>query len=261
MAPDEVTVPVALQMLEQARQAEEPLGHCPETGKPVYLKLGRFGPYVQRGSLDDEEKPKNASLLKGMQPADVTLELALKLLSLPRELGNHPETGKPVVAYNGRFGPYIKSGDDTRSLPAGQSPLDVTLEQAVTLLAQPKAARRGFGRVKEPLKTFDESPVTKQKVQLLDGRYGPYLTDGETNASLPKDVSPDELTHGQALAILAERAAQGPPKKKSRRGAARKSAKAKEPVETPPKTIKVAKAVKTAKKRAPKRKSAKKKGA
>lgn len=244
MAPDEVTVPVALQLLEQAQLAEEPLGICPETQKPVYLKLGRFGPYVQRGSLDDEEKPKNASLLKGMQPADVTLEVALKLLSLPRELGAHPTTEKPIVAYNGRFGPYIKSGDDTRSLPAGLSPLDVSLEQAVELLAQPKAARRGFGKPREPLKTFDESPITKQQVQLLDGRYGPYLTDGETNASVPKDVSLDELTHGQALAILAERAAQGPPKKKSRRKTAPKAAAKKTT-----KTAKTAKPKKAAKKK------------
>jgi DNA topoisomerase-1 len=256
VAPDEITVPVALQMLEQAQQAEEPVGVCPETNKPVFVKIGRFGPYVQRGLLDDEEKPKNASLLKGMQPSDVTLEVALKLLSLPRELGIRPESGNPVVAYNGRFGPYIKSGDDTRSLPAGLSPLEVTLEQALELLAQPKAARRGFGRVKEPIKVYDESPITKQKVQLLDGRYGPYLTDGETNASLPKDVSADELTHGQALAILAERAAQGPPKKKSRRAAARKTA--------PPKAVKTAKpkaakAPRAAKKKAAKKKAAKKK--
>jgi DNA topoisomerase-1 len=245
-----------LQLLEQAQQAEEPLGVCPETHKPVYLKIGRFGPYVQRGSLDDEEKPKNASLLKGMQPADVTIEVALKLLSLPRELGVRPEAGTPVVAYNGRFGPYIKSGEDTRSLPAGLSPLDVTLEQALELLAQPKAARRGFGRVKEPLKAYEESPVTKQKVQLLDGRYGPYLTDGETNASLPKDVSVDELTHGQALAILAERAAMGPPKKKSRRAMAKKAATPK-----PAKAAKVAKPKATAEKapRAAKKKAAKRK--
>src|SRR6185437_15355328 len=118
---------------------DEPLGICPETGKPVFLKLGRFGPYVQRGTPDDEEKPKNASLLKGMKPEDVTLEVALKLLELPRELGNHPQSGLPIMAYNGRFGPYIKCGDDTRSLPAGLSPIDVTLPQALELLAQPKA--------------------------------------------------------------------------------------------------------------------------
>ena len=129
LVPDELTVERAVEMLNQAEQAEQPLGHCPETGKPVFLKIGRFGPYVQRGTAEDEEKPKNASLLKGMKPEDVTLEVALKLLSLPRELGADPKTGQNVVAHNGRFGPYVKSGDETRSLPADLSPIDVTLEQ------------------------------------------------------------------------------------------------------------------------------------
>jgi DNA topoisomerase-1 len=223
MAPDELTVSKALELLEQSAQAEQPLGICPETGKPVFVKIGRFGPYVQRGTMDDEEKPKNASLLKGMQPADVDLATALKLLSLPRELGPDPKTGKPVTAYNGRFGPYVKSGDETRSLPATMSPLDVTLEQALELLAQPKAARRGFGQPRQPLKELGESPVTKQKIQLFDGRYGPYVTDGETNASVPKGVSASELTTEQALELLAARAALGPPKSKRKKAAPKRA--------------------------------------
>ncbi len=225
MAPDELTIALALEMLEQSAQSEEPVGHCPETGKPVFLKVGRFGPYVQRGTPEDEEKPKNASLLKGMKPEDITLEVALRLLSLPREVGTLPASGFPIVAYNGRFGPYIKCGDDTRSLPAGLSPIDVTLEQALELLAQPKAMRRGFGAPKEPLKVFDESPVTKQKIQLLEGRYGLYLNDGVTNASLPKGAEPDSLTKEQALELLAARAAMGPAKPK--KGARRKGPPAK----------------------------------
>ncbi len=223
MAPDELTVETALELLSQAAQAEEPLGHDPETGKPVYLKVGRFGPYVQRGTPEDEEKPKNASLLKGMKPEDVTLEVALRLLSIPRELGAHPTSGEPIVAYNGRFGPYVKSGDETRSLPAGLSPIDVTLEQAIELLAQPKAARRGFGAPREPLRVLDESPVTKQKIQLLEGRYGLYLTDGETNASLPKGLAADAVTQEQALELLAARAAMGPSKKSAKKKSAKKS--------------------------------------
>ncbi len=215
--PDEVTLEVAEELLSQAAQADEPLGHCPDTGKPVFLKIGRFGPYVQRGTSDDDEKPKNASLLKGMEPDDVTLEVALALLSLPRELGNHPESGTPVVAHNGRFGPYVKCGDETRSLPADVSPIDVTLEKALELLAQPKAARRGFGARREPIKVFEDSPVTGEKVQLFDGRYGPYLTDGTTNASLPKGTAIEDVTHAQALELLAARAAQGPPKKRAGR--------------------------------------------
>ncbi len=216
-APDEVTIEKALEMLGQAQQAEEPLGHDPASGKPVYLKVGRFGPYVQCGSTDDEEKPRNASLLKGMTPDGVDLPTALKLLSLPRELGKHPVSGEPVVAYNGRFGPYVKCGEETRSLPSHLSPLDVTLEQSLELLAQPKQARRGFGQKKAPLKVFEPSPVNKEKIELLDGRYGMYVTDGTTNASLPRSMSAEELTPEFAVRLLAERAAAGPAKKKPRR--------------------------------------------
>jgi DNA topoisomerase I len=232
--PDEVTLASALELLDQAQQGEEPLGTCPETGKPVYLKVGRFGPYVQRGTMEDEEKPQNASLLKGMNPSDIDLATALKLLTLPRNLGNHPEKGEPIMAYNGRFGPYVKCGEETRSLPADISPLDVTLEQAIHLLAQPKTHGRGRAAAKrEPLKVFDESPVTKQKIQLLDGRYGPYVTDGETNASLPKGTPPEELTFDEALNLLAARAAAGPPKKKA---AKKKTAKAPKSAESPKKS-------------------------
>ena len=244
MAPDALTLPVALDMLRQAAQAEEPLGSCSQTGKPVFLRVGRYGPYVQRGSGRGEEKPQNASLLRGMKPEDVTLEVALKLLSLPRELGVHPESGSPVVAQNGRYGPYVKCGDETRSLPPGLSPLDVTLDQALHLLAQPKGSRR-TGRRKEPLRTFDPSPVTNQPVLLLDGRYGPYVTDGTTNASLPRGMTPDEVTLQRALDLLAERAARGPAIRPPRRRA-------------PAKTAKKAPAQKTTKKRtAKKRPSAK----
>jgi DNA topoisomerase-1 len=230
--PDEVTLEVALNLLEQAAQGDEPLGTCPETGKPVYLKTGRFGPYVQRGTPEDEEKPQNASLLKGMNPSDVDLATALKLLTLPRNLGNHPQSNEPVLAHNGRYGPYVKSGEETRSLPTDVSPLDVTLDQAVFLLSQPKQHGRGRAAAKrEPLKVFDASPVTNQKVQLLDGRYGPYVTDGETNASLPKGTPPEELTFQEALDLLAARAAAGPSKKKAKKKApkaAKKTAKAAE---------------------------------
>lgn len=244
LPPDEVTMERALELLAQAEKGDEPLGVCPETGKPVFLKIGRFGPYVMRGTPDDEEKPQNAGLLKGMKPEEIDLETALKLLSLPRELGEYvpeapatsespaspdaaekeekaPKKGGKVVAYNGRFGPYVKCGDETRSLPADISPLDVTLEQAIELLKQPKSHRRGAAAKKEPLKVFPESPVTGAKVELLDGRYGPYVTDGVSNASLPKGIAPEELDFNEALNLLAARAAAGPSKKK----AAKKSAK------------------------------------
>jgi DNA topoisomerase-1 len=223
MAPDELTLVAALALLDQAAQGDEPLGHCPQTGKPVYLKTGRFGPYVQRGNADDEEKPQNASLLKGMRPEHVDLTTAMGLLSLPRELGKHPQTLQTVTAHNGRFGPYVKCGDESRSLSAGVSPLTVTLEEALELLARPKAGR-GPGRRREPIRVFDASPVTEQPVQLLAGRYGPYVTDGTTNASLPRGTQPEQTTFEQALQLLAARAAQGPSRRFTRKKAVRKAA-------------------------------------
>jgi DNA topoisomerase-1 len=229
MPPDEMTLPKALAMLDQASVGDEPLGIHPDFHKPVYLKQGRFGPYVQLGAADEDEKPKNASLLPGMLPSEVTFEIALKLLSLPRTIGDHPQSKEPIVAFNGKFGPYIKCGADTRSLPREISPVDVSLEKAVELLAQPKTGGRGRASApREPLKTFENSPVTNQPVKLLAGRYGNYVTDGTTNATLPKDYTPESLTLQQALDLLAERAARGP-STRGRRGRAAKPAKAAPP--------------------------------
>jgi DNA topoisomerase-1 len=229
--PDELTLDAALKMLETSTQNEAPLGHAPD-GKPVFLKVGRFGPYVQHGDAQDEEKPQNASLLKGMKPEDVTLDVALKLLSLPRTLGQNPLSGEPVMAFNGRYGPYVKCGNDekseTRSLPAGLSPLDVTLEQALELLAQPKVSGRGRGAAKrEPLKVFEASPVTQNPVQLLAGRYGPYVSDGVTNASLPRGTAPEEVTLEYALNLLKVRAEQAPARPAARRTAKKAAPKKK----------------------------------
>ncbi len=190
----------------------------------MFLKVGRFGPYVQRGTAEGEEKPQNASLLKGMTPADVDLATALKLLTLPRELGVQPSDGEKVMAFNGRFGPYVKAGSETRSLPSDLSPIDVTLEQALALLAEPKKARRGFGAAREPLKELGVSPITTEKVQLFEGRYGQYVADGVTNASIPKGTAPEDVTLAKALELLAERAAKGPSPKAARRQAAKKAA-------------------------------------
>jgi DNA topoisomerase-1 len=217
LPPDELTADKALELLDRGQAADEPLGICPSTNKPVFLKSGRFGPYVQLGAASDEEKPKFASVPRNLTPADVTLELALKLLALPRTLGNHPQTGEPVIATRGRFGPYVKSGTESRSLGEELSVLDITLEQALELLSQPRPRGRGRAAPREPLKVFDASPVTRQPVKLLDGRYGPYVTDGETNASLPKGVAPDQLTFEAALDLLAERASAGGGKKRAGR--------------------------------------------
>ncbi|GHT28635.1 DNA topoisomerase 1 [Planctomycetales bacterium] len=222
LPPDEMTLTKALELLEQAQRAEEPLGTDPQTDKPVFIKNGRFGPYIQLGQSDDSEK-RNASLLNGMKPEYIDLETALQLLSLPRNLGT--KDGNEVVAQNGKYGPYISCGGETRSLPAGISPLDVTLDKALEILAQPKASARTARRNTEPLKTFEVSPVSDKPVKLIDGRFGKYITDGITNATLPKDVSSDELTFEQALDLLAERAARGPSKRQSSRRTAKKAVK------------------------------------
>ncbi len=225
LPPDELTLDRALEMLDQAGQGEEPLGICPDTHKPVFIKTGRFGPYVQRGTAEDDEKPQSASLLKGMTAKDIDLATALKLLLLPRTLGNHPQTGEPVLAHNGRYGPYVKCGAETRSLPDDCSPLDVTLEQALALLAQPKA-RRGAASRREPIKVFDVSPVTSQPVRLMQGRYGPYVSDGVTNASLPRGASPEEVTIEYALNLLKARAEAGPARRPGRKKAGPRPTKA-----------------------------------
>jgi len=214
MPPDEMTLPVAMELLASGDRQNEPLGEHPETGQPIFVKVGRFGPYVQLGANDDPEK-KNRSLLKGMVPEDLTAETALLLFSLPRNLGAHPESGEAIEANDGRYGPYIKCGTDTRSLPEGVSPLEVTIAEAIELLKQPKT--RGRAAPKEPIQTFPESPITGNPVKLLEGRFGPYVSDGTTNASLPKSVDPATFTFEAALDLLAERAARGPSTKKSSR--------------------------------------------
>lgn len=226
LAPDELTIERALELLNVGEQAEEPLGVYPATERRIFLKQGRYGPYVQLEGTDDEPA-KNSSLIKGMDPADVTLEVAIKLLSLPRTLGTHSPSGEAVIASNGKFGPYIKCGAETRSLPAGLSPLDVTLEQALELLASPKQRGRGRAAPKEPLKVFDPSPVTEQPIKLLEGRYGPYVTDGVTNASIPKGVAPDSVEFAQAVQLLAERAARDGGTPKAKRGAQKKTTRKK----------------------------------
>lgn len=222
LPPDELTLAKALELLDQATASEQPLGHDPSTGQPVFLKQGRFGPYVQLGSGGEGQKPKSASLLPGMQPQEVTLQTALQLLELPKTLGTDPASGQPVEVKSGRFGPYVQCGRETRSIPPETSPLTITLDEALALLAQPKT--RGRARLaasREPLRTLEVSPVTGQPVRVLAGRYGTYVTDGVTNATLPKDVDPQSLTFAQALDLLAERAARGPAtRRRSRRATA-----------------------------------------
>ncbi len=243
LAPDELTIEKAVELLENARRSAEPLGVDPDTGGLVFFKQGPHGPYVQLNSRDEnDEEPvkKRQSLLKGMEPEDVDLKLALQLLTLPRTLGEHPESKKPIEARDGRFGPYVVCEKESRSLPAEVSPLDVTLEKALELLAQPKQRGRRNAAPKEPLKSYEEkSPVTEEAVKILDGRFGPYITDGTTNASLPRGMTIEEVTFDAALEMLAERAAKGPSKKKKPKKKAKKKAAKKK---STPKKKKAAKA-------------------
>lgn len=222
IAPEELTLERALEMLTKAAEGPRTLGNDPRSQEPIFVKVGRFGPYFQVGQGSKGEKPKMASLLKDMLPQTVTLEEALAVLALPRTLGDHPESGVEIVAASGRYGPYIKCGKDTRSIPETNSPIRITLEEAVELLKAPKTNPRGRGgRPAAPssAKVLGPSNVTQKDVKLMAGRFGPYVTDGVTNASLPKAIAPEEITLDKALELLAERAAKGPAKKRGRRRA------------------------------------------
>lgn len=211
LPPDEITVEEAVKILETANKAPEALGADPETGLNIFLKNGRFGPYVQRGTKEElgEEKPKMASLLSGKDPSTVDLAYALQVLSLPRKLGQHAELKEEITAANGRFGPYIKCGSETRSIPMDQmSPIDITFEQAVALLKEPKKRGRGAGSAaRSELKVVGKHPVSEKEIKVLSGRYGHYVSDGEINASLRKDMKPETITIEEAVNLLEERAA------------------------------------------------------
>jgi DNA topoisomerase-1 len=216
-----VTLEKALDLLAKGGEGPKSLGVDSDSGLEVFVKVGRFGPYFQLGDPDemDGDKPKMASLLAGMDPETVALDDALAVLRLPRVVGlaKKPdgEEEEEILASNGRFGPFLKWGKDTRSIPAGGSPLTVTKEEALHLFSQPKKGRGGRTRA-EPkvLKDLGEHPDSGEQVRILDGRYGPYVTDGTTNASLPKGEDPEGVGMAEAVDLLAARAARGGGKKK-----------------------------------------------
>ena len=212
MAPDELTIERAEEILA-APSNDRVLGTDPESGLDVQVKAGRFGPYVQVGELTEGgEKPRTASLFSSMEPATLTLEQALELLRIPRTVGTDPETGEDIVAHNGRFGPYLKRGADTRSLASEDQLLTVTLEEGRALFAQPKQ-RRGRAAA-PPLRELGTDPTTNLPVVVKEGRFGPYVTDGTTNASLRKGDVVESIGMDRASELLAERRAAGPSKKK-----------------------------------------------
>jgi DNA topoisomerase-1 len=246
IAPDEMTPEKARELLATAADDGRVLGQEPETGRDIIAKSGRYGPYVTEVLPSDDTggasgatksrgkakvKPRTASLFKDMDLATIDLETALKLLSLPRVVGVVTETvtgedGKQtqkqveITAQNGRYGPYLKKGTDSRSLETEQQLFDITLEQAEAIYAQPK--QRGRAAAKPPLKEFGPDPVSGRPVVVKDGRFGEYVTDGETNTTLRRDDDLETLTAERAFEMLAEKRAKGPT---TRKRAAKKTAK------------------------------------
>lgn len=235
LAPDELTKAKGEELFEQAQLSGRVLGTDPQTGRDVVVKDGRYGPYVTevipemteeeiQAHMDSQpteyykngnpkpkkkpqrQKPRTGSLLKSMTLETVTIDDALKLLSLPRVLGE--DEGTEITVQNGRFGPYLKKGSDSRSLESEEQLFTVTLDEAKKIYAQPK--QRGRGTAKPPLAEFGEDPTTEKSVVVKDGRFGAYVTDGETNVTVPNSVSLEQLTKEQAFSLLAEKRAQGP---------------------------------------------------
>jgi DNA topoisomerase I len=198
------------------------LGTDPETGLEVIARDGRYGPYVQLGELvDGEEKPKTASLLSSMSLETLTLDDALKVLRLPRVVGTDAE-GHQITAHTGRYGPYLRKGKESRSLEAEEQIFSVTVEQAEALFAQPKQRGR---RTRPPLAELGQHPDSGAPVRVLDGRYGPYVTDGSVNATIPRGTDPKSVSLQEAVELLREREARGPAKRA--RKATKKKATAK----------------------------------
>ena len=264
VAPDELTVDKARELFARAADDGRELGVDPVSGHVIIAKDGRYGPYVTEVLPDPEEvagtaaadsaaadgqsvtkpartatstktrrtakaakpKPRTASLLRSMDLSTVTLEQALDLLSLPRVVGQDPESGEDITAQNGRYGPYLKKGTDSRSLETEEQIFTVTLEQALEIFAQPKR-RRGQAAARGPLRELGEDPATGKPVVIKDGRFGPYFTDGETNVTLRRGDDPATVTPERAFELLAEKRAKGPAKKRTTRKTTAKKTTAK----------------------------------
>ena len=229
IAPDELTVELSQQLLEKAKDNGRVLGTDPESGHELVAKDGRFGPYITEVLPQDPDdktpkskrpKPRTASLLKSMDLSTVTLEDALKLLSLPRVVGT-TEDGTEVTAQNGRYGPYLKKGSDSRSLETEEQLFTITMEEAEKLYAQPKT--RGRAAAKPPLKELGTDPTSEKPIVIKDGRFGPYITDGTTNVSLRATETVEEITESVAIEKLAVKRAKGPAKNPARKATAKKA--------------------------------------
>ncbi len=235
VAPDELTDELIDQLFSRAADDGRELGVDPATGHTIIVKDGRYGPYVtevlpeaaegaEEGAKKTKKsavKPRTASLFKTMDIATVTLEDALNLLSLPREVGTDPASGEVITAQNGRYGPYLKKGTDSRTLASEDQLLTITLDEALAIYAQPKT--RGRGTARPPLREFGEDPISGKKVTVKDGRFGPYVTDGETNVTVPRAETVEDLTAERAYELLADKRAKGPAPKRTRKTAAKKT--------------------------------------
>ncbi|MBD8012421.1 type I DNA topoisomerase [Microbacterium sp. Re1] len=248
LAPDELTADKARELIDAPVAGDRVLGENPENGKIIVVKDGRFGPYVQENDpvSDDDSvdeatgevvdkpkkktkkdaapKPRTASLFRSMSVDTIDLDTALQLLSLPRVVGADPATGEEITAQNGRFGPYLKKGTDSRSLESESQIFDVTLEQALELYAQPKYGGR---KASSALKEFEADPVSGKPIRIRDGRFGAYVTDGETNVTIPRGQTPDDVTFEIAVQMLADKRAKGPAAKRGAKKAPAKKAPAK----------------------------------
>ena len=238
LAPDELTVEKARELLETQPEGDLVLGTDPATGHTVVAKNGRYGPYVtellpepeldpglsaaaRKKALAALPKPRTGSLLKSQSLQTITLDEALRLLSLPRVVGTAAD-GTEITAQNGRYGPYMKKGTDSRSLETEEQIFMITLEEALAIYAQPKRGRGATAT--PPLRELGEDPTSGKPIVVKDGRFGAYVTDGETNRTLPRDVTPESITPEQAVELLAEKRAQGPKKKPARKAAPRAKA-------------------------------------
>ncbi|MCX4576590.1 type I DNA topoisomerase [Streptomyces sp. NBC_01571] len=262
LAPDELSVELAEELLAKPSGDFE-LGNDPESGHQIIARDGRYGPYVTEVLPEgtpktgkNAVKPRTASLFKSMSLDTVTLQDALKLMSLPRVVGKDAE-GVEITAQNGRYGPYLKKGTDSRSLQTEDQLFTITLEEALEIYSQPK--QRGRAAAKPPLKELGEDPVSAKPVVVKDGRFGPYVTDGETNATLRSGDSVEDITPERGFELLAEKRAKAPAKKTAKKAAAKKTATKKAPAKKA--AAKKTTTSKTAAKKAPAKKTAAKKTA
>ncbi|MFG3254288.1 type I DNA topoisomerase [Streptomyces sp. NPDC048172] len=228
MPPDELTVEYAKELLAKPSGDFE-LGTDPESGRPIVARDGRYGPYVTEVLPEgtpktgkNAVKPRTASLFQSMSLETVTLEQALRILALPRVVGTDPESEQEITAQNGRYGPYMKKGTDSRSLESEEQIFTITLEKALEIYSQPK--QRGRAAAKPPLKELGTDPQTEKPVVVKDGRFGPYVTDGETNATLRRDDDVETITPERGFELLAEKRAKGPAKKAAKKAPAKKTA-------------------------------------